>query len=89
MVERVERFEGQTITLPDLGFRCAERTPANLQPCPEGTWNERMLVETDLSMATAVCRLKHLFHRAKEYVGMHLAYVSALFNVLLSPNRRV
>jgi hypothetical protein len=51
--------------------------------CKKGTWNERMCVETALSMVTQVCDLKRIHHRLAEYVQAHLAFVSAMFNVLL------
>jgi len=51
--------------------------------CKKGTWNERMCVETALSMVTIVCDLKHIRHRLAEYIRARLAYVSAMFNVLL------
>lgn len=81
------QFDGQTITLSDLGFRDKDAPPANIKLCPPKTWGERMLVETILSLVTRVCHLKHLYHRAAAYLSMHLSYVSALFNVLLSLNR--
>ena len=77
-------FAGLTITLADEGFRQAEPRPENLKLCPRGTWNERMLVETALSLVHRVCRLKYLWHRARPYLAMHLAYVAALFNALLA-----
>ena len=46
-----------------------------------------MLVETMFSLVTRVCQLKHLFHRRADYLEMHLAFVSALFNLLLALNR--
>jgi len=79
-------FAGRTITLADVGFRCAQDQPPNLKLCPRGTWNERMLIETVLSLVHRVCRLKYLWHRARPYLEMHLAYVAALFNALLSLN---
>lgn len=82
-----EQFDGDTITLTDLGFRKKDAPPSNLKHCPPKTWNERMLVETTLSLVTRVCHLKHLYHRVAEYLTMHLSYVSALFNVLLLLNR--
>ena len=85
----VQPYAGQTITLSDLGFVCAQGIPANLKLCAKGTWNERMIVETILSMLTGVCRLKHLFHRVREYVTAHFAYLAALFNLLLALNRRL
>ena len=51
--------------------------------CPKGTWNERMVVETALSMVTVICSLKHIRHRLKAYIQARLAFVTAMFNVLL------
>ena len=47
-----------------------------------------MLVETVLSLVHRVCRLKYLWHRARPYLQMHLAYVAALFNALLALNEQ-
>jgi hypothetical protein len=82
-----EQFDGETITLTDPGFRQKDAPPGNLKHCPPKTWNERMLLETILSLITRVCHLKHLYHRVAEYLTMHLSYLSALFNLLLSLNR--
>lgn len=79
----VEPYIGQTIVLADLGFRSKDGVPENLKLCEKGTWNERMCVETALSMVTLVCDLKRIRHRAAEYIQARLAYVSAMFNVLL------
>lgn len=81
-------FEAVTITLADAGFAAVDR-PTNLKICARGTWNERMLVETVLSLVHRVCRLKYLWHRARPYLQMHLAYVAALFNALLTLNRQL
>lgn len=83
------RFDGTTITLSDFGFKKLHEDPRNLKFCFHKTWGERMLVETMLSMVTRVCRLKHMFHRCAAYLLMHLAYVSALFNLLLALNRHL
>ncbi len=79
----IECFDGQTIVLADLGFRDAKGVPANLKLCPKGTWNERMVVETSLSMVTTVCSLKYMRHRLSAYIEARLASVTAMFNVLL------
>src|SRR5919202_4344141 len=76
-------FEGLTITLADQGFNAVDR-PANLKLCARGEWNERMLIESVLSLVHRVCRLKYLWHRTRPYLAMHLAYVAALFNALLT-----
>lgn len=81
------QFDEQTITLSDFGFKMAGEAAHNLKFCEHKTWSERMLVETMLSLATRVCQLKHLPHRRAVYVETHLAFVSALFNLLLALNR--
>jgi hypothetical protein len=83
----VAPFQDQTIVLADIGFRNAEGIPANLKLCPHGTWNERMLVETALSLITTVCSLKKVFHRTRHHFQSRLAYVAAMFNALLALNR--
>ena len=81
-------FEDRTITLADVGFGAVDRPP-NLKLCARGAWNERMLIETVLSLVHRVCRLKYLWHRTAPYLQMHLAYVAALFNALLALNRQL
>ena len=80
----VEPYVGQTIVLADFGFRNKEGIPENMKICKKGTWNERMCVETVLSMLTIVCDLKRIRHRLSEYVQARLSYVAAMFNVLLN-----
>jgi len=79
----VEPFIGQTIVLADYGFRDQEGVPENMKLCKKGTWNERMCVETALSMVTLVCDLKRIRHRVMDYIQARMAYVSAMFNILL------
>jgi hypothetical protein len=83
-----QRYDGETIILADRGFRSQFDQPANLQICARDTWNERMLIETMFAMATQVCHLKHLTHRARRCVEMRLAYATAVINVLLTLNRQ-
>ena len=56
----VESYIGETIVLTDFGFRSKEGVPENLKLCQKGTGNERMCVETALSMVTLVCDLKRM-----------------------------
>ena len=79
----LEPFMGQTIALADFGFRDTAGVPANMKICKKGTWNERMCVETVFSMLTVVCDLKRIRHRLSTYIQMRLAYVVAMFNILL------
>jgi hypothetical protein len=83
----VEALNGRTIVLADVGFKNKEGIPANLKLCPRNTWNERMLVETTLSLVTMVCQLIKVFHRAERYFQARLAYVVVMFNAILALNR--
>lgn len=85
----VKALEDSSIVLADIGFNDAEGIPANLKLCRRGHWNERMLVETTLSLVTTVCQLKKVFHRTRHHVHARLAYVAAMFNTLLSLNRHL
>ena len=57
--------------------------PGNLKLCKKGTWNERMCIEIAFSMVTLVCDLKRIRHRVEKYIHARIAYVSAMFNILL------
>jgi hypothetical protein len=82
--DEIEKLDGRTITLTDLGFRCKDGLPANLKLCAIGTWNERMLIETAFSMLTVICHMKKIFHRVADYIDARLAYTMTMFNVLLA-----
>jgi hypothetical protein len=69
----IERYKGLTIVLSDSGFRSQNGILANLKLCQKGTWNERICVETALSMVTVVCNLKRLRHRLASYIQARLA----------------
>ena len=60
------------IVLSDSAFHAAEGDPTNLKLCQRGEWQERMLVETVLSMLTLVCHFKHVMHRGWAYLGVAL-----------------
>src|SRR5215831_15087663 len=50
----IQQFEERMIVLSDTAFHAAEGDPANLKLCPRGEWEDRILVETVLSMLTLV-----------------------------------
>jgi len=79
----VEPFLGQTIVLTDYGFRDQGGLPENMKICKKGTWNERMCIETALSLVTVICDLKRIRHRLAVYIQARLAFVSAMFNILM------
>jgi hypothetical protein len=79
----IEAQGTETIVLADLGFRARAEHPQNLKLCPKGTWNERMLIETIFSMLTVICKAKKMHHRLESYLEARLAYMAAMFNILL------
>jgi hypothetical protein len=76
-------YDGQTITLCDLGLREKDAAQKNLKYCEKGTWNERFMIETDLSWVTEIFHAKKLYHRVREHLVARLRYLAALINCLL------
>jgi len=54
----MQQVDGRMIVLSDTGFHAAAGDPSNLKLCQRGEWQDRMLVETVLSMLTLVCHFK-------------------------------
>jgi hypothetical protein len=79
----IQQVDGRMIVLSDTGFHAAEGDPSNLKLCQRGEWQDRMLVETVLSMLTLVCHLKKVMHRGWAYFQARLAFTMAAFNVLV------
>jgi hypothetical protein len=77
----IRQCEARMIVLSDTAFHAAEGDPANLKLYPRGEWEDRMLVETVLSMLTVVCHFKKVMHRVWEYfyarLSFNLLYLSA------------
>jgi hypothetical protein len=79
----IRQFEERMIVLSDTGFHAAEGDPANLKLCQRGEWQDRLRVETVLSMLTLVCHGKKVMHRGWAYFQARLAFTMAAFNVLV------
>jgi hypothetical protein len=79
----MRQVDGRMMVLSDTAFQAAEGDPANLKLWQRGEWQDRMLVETVLSMLTVVCHFKHVMHRGWEYFQARLAFTMAAFNVLV------
>src|SRR5262249_13887511 len=79
----IRQFEDQMIVLSDTAFHAAAGDPANLKLCQRGEWEDRILVETVLSMLTLVCYFKKVMHRAWADFQARLAFTMALLNVLV------
>jgi hypothetical protein len=88
----IQMYDQQMIVLADCNFhkspfhRKNDPDPENLKICPRNSWNDRRLIETVLSMLSSVCSLKHLRYRAWRYLKAHLAFISAMFNILTTWN---
>jgi len=79
----IELFNEQMIVFADQGFHAKTGDPPNLKICKRGTWNERMIVETVLSMLTTVCHFKKISHRVWDYFRARLGFTMAAFNLLV------
>jgi hypothetical protein len=80
----IRRYEDRTVVFSDLGFHAKEGDPTNLKACAPFSHNERMIVETVLSMLTTVCHFKKVMHRVWAYFQARLAFTMAVFNLLVS-----
>jgi hypothetical protein len=79
----IRQFEDRMIILSDTGFHAAAGDPRNLKLCQRGEWQDRMLVETVLSMLTLVTHCKKVMHRGWAYFQARLAFTMAACNVLV------
>src|SRR6184192_1247813 len=79
----IRQFEERMIVLSETAFHAAAGDPSNLKLCQRGEWQDRMLVETVLSMLTLVCHFKKVMHRGWAYFQARLAFTMAAFNVLV------
>jgi hypothetical protein len=75
-------LDDQTIVLTDLGFRDADGLSDNHKLCEKNTWNCRMFIEQIFSVLTQVCHLKKVHHRVELMVLAHIAFLTAMWNVL-------
>jgi len=82
----IQQFEDQMVVLGDTGFHAREGDPSNLKLCERGEWNERMMVETVLSMLTLVWHFKKVTHRVWDYFRARLGFTMAAFNLLVQWN---
>jgi hypothetical protein len=79
----VDDVADKMLVLADTHFEKADWFPPNLKICPRGKWNDRMMIETVLSMLTVVCHFKKVGHRAWTYFKSRVGYTMALFNILV------
>lgn len=79
---RADAVRDRLLVLSDTGFHAATGDPDNLKVCRRGEWNDRMVVETVLSMLTTLSHLNKVSHRIAPYVQARLAFTMAVFNLL-------
>ena len=82
----VEHVADEMVVFSDPGFAKQDWFPTNLKICPRGTWNDRMIIETVLSMLTTVCHFKKVGHRVWSYFKSRVGWTMALFNMLVQWN---
>jgi hypothetical protein len=78
----IAQFRDQMIVLTATGFHAKTGDPTNMQVCPRGTWNTRMLVETVLSRLTTVFHSKKVGHRVWAYFHARVVWTMVAFNLL-------
>jgi hypothetical protein len=71
------------LVLSDTAFPAAEGDPTNRKFCQPGEWQDRLSVETVLSILTAVCHCKRGMPREWTSVHARLAFAMAAFHVLV------
>lgn len=81
--EMVDAVADEMLVFADPHFAKQDWHPTNLKLCPKGTWNDRMMIETVLSMLTVVCHFKKVGHRVWDYFKSRVGYTMALFNILV------
>ena len=79
----VEAVAEDMLVFADPHFAKSGWHPPNLKVCAKGTWNDRMMIETVLSMLTVVCHFKKVGHRVWDYFKSRVGYTMALFNILV------
>ena len=82
----VDDVSEQMLVFSDTGFAKNGWNPSNLKICPRGTWNDRMMIESVLSMLTRVCHFKKVGHRVWSYFKSRVGWTMALFNILVQWN---
>ncbi len=76
-------YNGETVTLCDLGLREKDAPHENMLFCEKGTWSERYAVETDFSWVCELFNCKKMYHRKRSYIDARLGYMTTLMNCLL------
>jgi len=79
----IRQCDERMIILRDTAFHAAEGDPITLKRYRRGAWEERILVETVLSMLTLVCHGTKVMHRVWAYLQARLTFTMAAFNVLV------
>lgn len=82
----VDDVADEMLVFSDTGFAKNDWNPTNLKICPRETWNDRMIIETVLSMLTTVCHFKKVTHCVWSYFKSRVGWTMALFNILVRWN---
>ena len=78
----IRQVEEQMRVLSDAAFQARAGDPSHRTRCGRGEWNDRMRIDTVLSMLTVVSHFKKVRHRAWASFQARLALTMAAFPVL-------
>lgn len=76
----IQHFQDRTVSLANPGFHARLGNSSNPKCCPRGAWNDRMLIETVLSMLILISHFKKIRHRGIDCLLARLAFTVAAFN---------
>lgn len=62
----IRQFAERRMVLRDTAFQAAAGALVTRKLCQRGAWNDRMLIETVLSMLTVIRHFKKVLHRVWE-----------------------
>jgi hypothetical protein len=79
----MRQCDGRMLIWSDTAFHATEGDPANLTRCQRGEWQDRLLVETVLSMLTLVSHCKQVMPRGWASFHARLAVTMAALHVLV------
>ncbi len=79
----VAGVQDTTVVLVDSAVPATPGDPPTRKVCARGEWNDRMVVETVLSMLTLVGHFKKVMHREWNSFRARLAFTLAAFNLLV------
>jgi hypothetical protein len=79
----IDVLQQDMVVFGDSGFHAETGDPPNLKVCQPDEWNERMLIETVLSMLTLVSHFKEVMRHVAAHFEARLAFTVAASSLLV------